>query len=81
VPADISVIGFDDVFGADFCHPPLTTLGERTAEAGARATALLTQQVTAGTRNTPARVLPTQLVVRASSGPAPERAARAAAAP
>jgi LacI family transcriptional regulator len=81
VPADISVIGFDDVFGADFCHPPLTTLGERTAEAGARAIALLTQQVTAGTRNTPARVLPTQLVVRASSGPAPERAARAAAAP
>jgi LacI family transcriptional regulator len=75
----VSVVGFDDVFGADFCHPPLTTLGERTAEAGARAIALLTQQVTAGTRDTPARVLPTQLVVRASSGPAPDGSTAAAA--
>jgi LacI family transcriptional regulator len=70
VPDEVSVVGFDNVFGADFCHPPLTTLAERTVEAGARAIAMLTQQVTAGTRDTPARVLPTQLVVRASSGPA-----------
>jgi DNA-binding LacI/PurR family transcriptional regulator len=26
VPRDISVVGCDDIFGADFCNPPLTTL-------------------------------------------------------
>ena len=26
VPEDMSVVGCDDIFGADFCHPPLTTL-------------------------------------------------------
>ena len=41
VPEQVSVVGFDNVFGSDFCHPPLTTLAERTEEAGARAIAAL----------------------------------------
>ena len=45
IPDDISVVGFDDVFGADFCHPTLTTLAERTADAGARAVEVLVQQL------------------------------------
>ncbi|KQP65319.1 LacI family DNA-binding transcriptional regulator [Nocardioides sp. Leaf285] len=84
VPDDVSVVGFDDVFGADFCHPPLTTLAERTEDAGARALeALLAQAALRGGRrgarrppperagDVPARVLPTSLVVRRSTGPAP----------
>ena len=75
VPEQLSVVGFDDVFGADFCHPPLTTLAERTTEAGTRAVealAALTRPGAAPTgEDAPVRVLPTQLVVRASSGPAP----------
>ncbi len=73
VPGDVSVVGFDNVFGSDFCHPPLTTLAERTEEAGAHAIAGLAQQSVSGTRDTPARVLPTHLVVRESSGAAPGR--------
>ncbi len=73
VPEQVSVVGFDNVFGSDFCHPPLTTLAERTEEAGAHAIAGLAQQVGSGTRDTPARVLPTHLVVRESSGPAPSQ--------
>jgi LacI family repressor for deo operon, udp, cdd, tsx, nupC, and nupG len=73
VPEQVSVVGFDDVFGADFCHPPLTTLAERREEAGAYAVTGLTQQAGTGVRDTPARVLTTQLVVRDSSGPAPDR--------
>lgn len=73
VPDDVSVVGFDNVFGADFCHPTLTTLAERTEEAGARAVELLVQQVPQRPVEGPTRVLPTQLVVRGSTGPAPGR--------
>jgi LacI family repressor for deo operon, udp, cdd, tsx, nupC, and nupG len=71
VPGDVSVVGFDDVFGADFCHPALTTLAERTEDAGQRAVELLVNQVPLRQVEGPARVLPTHLVVRASTGPAP----------
>lgn len=73
VPEDVSVAGFDDVFGADFCHPPLTTLAERSLEAGALAVERLAQITRTGAVPTqpdePVRVLPTQLVVRNSTGP------------
>jgi LacI family repressor for deo operon, udp, cdd, tsx, nupC, and nupG len=69
VPDDVSVVGFDDVYGADFCHPPLTTLAERTEEAGLRAVELLVQQVPQRPVDAPTRVLPTRLVVRRSTGP------------
>jgi len=71
VPRDLSIVGFDDIFGADFCNPPLTTLAERTEDAGARAVETLVRQVPARPTDAPTRVLPTQLVVRASTGPAP----------
>jgi LacI family transcriptional regulator len=71
VPDDVSVVGFDNVFGSDFCHPTLTTLAERTEEAGARAVELLVQQVPSRQVEGPTRVLPTHLVVRRSTGPAP----------
>ncbi len=71
IPTDMSVVGFDDVFGADFCHPTLTTLAERTEDEGVRAVELLVQQLPQRQVEVPTRVLPTQLVVRASTGPAP----------
>src|SRR4029078_12580542 len=45
VPSDVSVVGFDNIFVADFCHPTLTTLAERTEDAGARAVEQVVQQV------------------------------------
>jgi LacI family transcriptional regulator, repressor for deo operon, udp, cdd, tsx, nupC, and nupG len=71
VPEDVSVVGFDDVFGADFCHPTLTTLAERTEDAGSRAVELLVQQLPQRPTEGPTRVLPTHLVVRDSTGTAP----------
>ena len=69
VPGAVSVVGFDDIFGSDFCQPPLTTLAEQTREAGARAIQALHRQTRqALTEAPPVRVLATQLVVRASSG-------------
>ncbi|MCW2760817.1 MAG: LacI family transcription regulator [Marmoricola sp.] len=69
VPDDVSVVGFDDVFGADFCYPTLTTLAERTEVAGVRAVEQLVQQIPPRQGGGPTRVLPTTLVVRGSTGP------------
>ena len=64
VPDRVSVVGFDDIFGADFCHPPLTTLAERTQEAGAVAIEVLLKR-----SDTSTVVAPTELRIRSSSGP------------
>jgi DNA-binding LacI/PurR family transcriptional regulator len=66
VPAELSVVGFDDIFGSDFCHPPLTTVTSPVEEAGRVVIDLLL-----GSRAAHAGlVLPTQLRVRDSTGPA-----------
>jgi LacI family transcriptional regulator, repressor for deo operon, udp, cdd, tsx, nupC, and nupG len=67
VPADVSVVGFDDIFGSEFCAPPLTTLAERVREAGGRAVENLLMQMQQRERQPARVVLPTQLLVRAST--------------
>lgn len=74
VPGDLSVVGFDNIFGADFCNPPLTTLSEQTQDSGNRAVEALVQQIRQPAPDPPTRVLATQLIVRGSTGEA--RAAR-----
>jgi LacI family transcriptional regulator len=62
VPDQLSVVGCDDIFGADFCHPPLTTVASPVEEAGRALVGLLLD-------NRPDTiVLPTELRVRASTG-------------
>ena len=41
VPGDMSVVGCDDIFGADFCNPPLTTITAPTEQVGRLATDML----------------------------------------
>ena len=41
IPAQMSLVGCDDIFGADFCDPPLTTLTAPIAEVGRIATDML----------------------------------------
>jgi DNA-binding LacI/PurR family transcriptional regulator len=68
VPADLSIVGCDDIFGADFCDPPLTTLTTPIERAGRVAVAMLLSRLT----DRAARrlvTLPTHLTVRRSTGP------------
>lgn len=44
VPRDVSVVGYDDVDGAAFFHPPLTTVAQPFREAGRAALTLLLDQ-------------------------------------
>lgn len=71
VPEDVSVVGYDDIFGADFCSPPLTTLGGSISEAGRLAVDLLLGMRDMSWRAEAASqvVLPSHLIVRASTGP------------
>lgn len=71
VPGQMSVLGFDNMFGAELCTPALTTLAERTEDAGARAIELLGQQAYQRVAEPGQVVLPTQLVIRGSTGHAP----------
>ena len=75
VPADLSVVGCDDVFGADFCNPPLTTLTAPIEQAGRAAVSMLLARL--APKGPPARrsvLLPTYLTVRESTGPVTESA-------
>jgi LacI family transcriptional regulator, galactose operon repressor len=81
VPADLSVIGFDDVESSAQINPPLTTVRQPFKEMGRTAAELLLAaiQSTEMPSGTADRItLPTTVTVRASCGPAPvERRARA----
>ncbi|MFZ7088409.1 LacI family DNA-binding transcriptional regulator [Curtobacterium sp. RRHDQ10] len=78
VPAEMSVVGCDDIFGADFCNPPLTTMTSPIERAGRVAVSMLLGRLGVvpsegipGETMRDAVVLPTHLTVRDSTGPAP----------
>lgn len=74
VPQDMSVVGCDDIFGADFCHPALTTLTAPIERAGRVATDMLLDLLGRRIGRASPRMrerLPTHLTVRESTGPAP----------
>ena len=70
VPADVSVIGFDDIEPAAWTDPPLTTIRQPTAELGRWAVERLTTTPTDEAAS-PQVVLEPSLVVRGSTGPPP----------
>ncbi len=72
VPGDLSVVGCDDSFGADICHPSLTTVTAPVEQAGRVAVSMLLSGSPPGRPTGPAAssaVLPTHLTVRHSTGP------------
>jgi len=72
VPQDVSVVGFDDISLAEQLWPPLTTVAQDFPEIGRRLVELLLRQVNDDAVLTDVQeVVPTRLVVRESTGPAP----------
>ena len=66
VPSELSVAGFDDVPEAAAADPPLTTIRQPHRNKGSEAVRLLLEGPGADSV-----LLPTELVVRASTAPAP----------
>jgi LacI family transcriptional regulator len=71
VPTDISLLGFDDIALAEMVHPSLTTVALPKEQAGRAGVDLLLQLLEQPDRaGAVRRELPTQLMVRGSTGPA-----------
>jgi LacI family transcriptional regulator len=68
VPADVSVIGFDNVPESALATPPLTTISQPLQQMGAEALRLLVDLIDGRERGVHVR-LPTELVERASTAP------------
>lgn len=66
VPADVSVVGFDDIPAASLAHPPLTTVQQDYRRAGELLVDALLKQIRRERANTAA--LPARLVLRKSCG-------------
>jgi DNA-binding LacI/PurR family transcriptional regulator len=71
VPADVSVVGFDDSGFMNCTDPPLTTVRQPIESMGKAAVALLVSQMEAATVQTEELLFEPELVVRESTGPAP----------
>jgi DNA-binding LacI/PurR family transcriptional regulator len=73
VPEDISVVGFDDIPGAAFANPGLTTVRQPLIRMGQIAAQTVVDQIEGIGAYVPEIAIEPEFVVRASSGPAPTR--------
>jgi DNA-binding LacI/PurR family transcriptional regulator len=73
VPAELSVVGFDDITMSNYTDPPLTTVSVAKEHLGRRAMARLLELVEGTDSQVKHETVPVELVVRSSSGPAPRR--------
>jgi LacI family transcriptional regulator len=69
IPADLSIVGFDDIPFARYTTPPLTTAAVPAAELGAQAWARMRELLDGAEPGHPLTLLP-ELTVRGTSGPA-----------
>jgi DNA-binding LacI/PurR family transcriptional regulator len=74
IPADISVVGFDDIPEAAFFTPPLTTVRQNFNEIGRRALLTLLDQLESGERAGTRDTIAPELVIRASTSATARRA-------
>jgi DNA-binding LacI/PurR family transcriptional regulator len=73
VPADLSVVGFDDIDISQHTDPPLTTVYQPIRQKGESAVHLLLSVVERRDQTPQQLRLETRLIIRGSSGPAPRR--------
>jgi DNA-binding LacI/PurR family transcriptional regulator len=73
VPQDISVVGFDDIPGAAFTNPALTTVRQPLLRMGQIAAQTLVDRIEGRGECVPEIAIEPEFVVRESTGPAPVR--------
>jgi LacI family repressor for deo operon, udp, cdd, tsx, nupC, and nupG len=73
IPEDISVTGFDDIAYAKYSDPSLTTISQPAEEMGKMAMDMLLKVIEGEPLSQRECVLPTEFIIRKSTGPAPDR--------
>jgi DNA-binding LacI/PurR family transcriptional regulator len=77
IPADVSIVGFNDTFATRYMTPPLTTVGFDAARIGTLGAQLVLKEVDSEEPGTPAILtVKPKLIVRGSTGPAKVEAAQ-----
>lgn len=71
IPADISIVGFNNEPGSGEFNPPLTTLDASSYDMGVHAAEVLLKRLSEPNRPYVQILYPLQLVLRCSTGPAP----------
>ncbi len=71
VPAELSVIGFDDLPIAAYARPALTTFDQHTRESAAVIAGMVTDMLDKGPQSVTSHLIKPEFAVRASHGPAP----------
>ena len=71
VPEDVSVVGYDDPISAEHLTPSLTTVRQPVYQMGRRAAERLLAGIRGGELPRGSELLPTELIVRESTGRAP----------
>ncbi len=69
IPQDLSVIGFDDIDIASMITPALTTVAQPVDKLASQACELLLEEINSSTARNRRVILPTDLVIRNSTGP------------
>src|SRR5712672_375139 len=72
VPEDISIVGFDDIPGAAFANPALSTVRQPLIRMGQIAAQTVVDQIEGRGEYQPEIAVEAEFVVRASTGPAPQ---------
>ncbi|HET8921728.1 MAG TPA: LacI family DNA-binding transcriptional regulator [Candidatus Acidoferrum sp.] len=73
VPEDISIVGFDDIPGAAFANPGLTTVRQPLLKMGQIAAQTVVEQIEGRGECVPEIAIEPEFIVRESTGPAPSR--------
>jgi LacI family transcriptional regulator len=76
VPEDISIVGFDDIPGAAYANPGLTTVRQPLLKMGQIAAQTVVDQIEGRGEYVPEIAIEPEFVVRESTGPAPVRRSR-----
>ena len=74
VPEDVSVVGFDDIPGAAFANPSLSTVRQPLIRMGQIAAETVVNQIEGKIESVPEIAIEPEFVARGSSGPAPRTA-------
>ena len=80
MPEDISIIGFDDIPGAAYANPGLTTVRQPLIKMGQIAAQTVVDQIEGRGEYVPEIAIEPEFVIRQSTGPAPVRQLRSIAA-